>query len=331
MSLVSHEPTHFSQRVTAIQARRVYVAGHSGMVGSALVRALAPLDATLLTQTSAELDLRNQRATGEFFQAMRPEVVLFAAAHVGGIQANSTFPADFLYDNLAMAANAIRAAYECGTARFVFLGSTCIYPRLAPQPIPESALLTGPLEPTNEAYALAKIVGLKLCAYYRRQYGVLFHSVMPTNLYGPGDNYHAEHAHVLPSLVRRFHEAKESGADSVTIWGTGKALREFLHVDDVASAVLHLATLEDPPDWVNVGSGEEVSIENLATLVAEVVGFRGRILHDLSRPDGAPRKLADISLLKSTGWQPRISLREGLVQTYADFLRQSEVGRLRSK
>lgn len=301
------------------------------MVGSALMRALAPLDAKLVTRRSAELDLRNQRSTEEFFRSERPEIVLFAAAKVGGIRANSTYPAEFLYENLAMASNAIQAAYEFGTERFVFLGSTCIYPRLAPQPMPESALLTGELEPTNEGYALAKIIGLKLCQYYRREHGVLFHSLMPTNLYGPGDNYHPDHSHVLPALVRRIHEAKLAGLDSVALWGTGAALREFLHVDDLAAAVLHLATVDNPPDWVNVGSGDEVTILELARLIGEVVGFKGKIVTDPSRPDGAPRKLADISRITSTGWRPQISLRHGLVQTYQDFLGHAAAGELRCK
>jgi GDP-L-fucose synthase len=319
------------EQLNRLKNRRVYVAGDRGMVGSALVRALDPLDVQLVTRSSANLDLRHQQATQKFFRDERPEVVLFAAARVGGIQANSSQPADFLYDNLAMAANAIQAAYEWGTSRFVFLGSTCIYPRLAPQPMPESALLTGELEPTNEGYALAKIAGLKLCQLYRRQYGVMFHSLMPTNLYGPGDNYHPDHSHVLPGLVRRFHEAKEAGSKSVTIWGTGKALREFLHVDDLAGAVLHLATIDNPPDWINVGSGEEVMIHELASMIAEVVGYNGEITCDLSKPDGTPRKLADISLLRSTGWRPQITLREGLVRTYEDFLAQKAAGLLRCK
>ena len=311
--------------------RRVFVAGHQGMVGAALLKALEPLGAELITRTSVELDLRNQAATDDFFHSARPEIVLFAAARVGGIQANASYPAEFLYDNLVMATHAIHAAYEWGAQRFVYLGSTCIYPRLAPQPIPESALLTGELEATNEAYALAKIAGLKLCQYYRRQYGVLFHSLMPSNLYGPGDNYHLEHAHVVPALLRKFHEANEAGDATVTIWGSGRPLREFLHVDDLATAVLHVAALDDPPDWVNVGSGEEVSIRRLAEMIAEVVGYRGQIVADLARPDGTPRKRTDISLLGSTGWQPSIALRDGLARTYAEFCRARESGLLRSK
>lgn len=314
-----------------LHGRRIYVAGHRGMVGSALMRALASLDADILTMNSAELDLRNQAATDDFFRSERPEIVLFAAAKVGGIQANLSYPAEFLYDNLAMATHAIQAAYEWGTQRFVLLGSTCVYPRMAPQPTPETALLTRELEPSNEGYALAKIIGLKLCQMFRRQYGVLFHSMMPTNLYGPGDNYHPNHAHVLPALLRRFHEAKDNGQAEVVIWGTGKALREFLHVDDLASAVLFVATLADPPDWVNVGSGDELSILELAHLVAEVVGYEGAISTDRARPDGPPRKLTDVTLLNSLGWRARIGLREGLVQTYAAFLEEEQSGLLRAK
>ena len=317
-------------RSSLLTGRRVYVAGHRGMVGSALVRALAPLGAELIARSFAELDLRDQAATAAFFQAQRPEIVLFAAARVGGIQANISAPAEFLYDNLATATHAIQAAYEAGCKRFVFLGSTCVYPRLAPQPIPETALLTGELEPTNEGYALAKIAGLKLCQFYRGQYGVLFHSLMPSNVYGPGDNYHPERAHVVASMIRKFHEAKEAGDASVEIWGTGRPLRELVHVDDLAAAVLHAATLADPPDWMNVGSGEEVSILELAHLVAETVGFGGEIRTDPSRPDGTPRKAANASLLRSTGWQPRIGLREGLKQTYEAFLHEREQGLLRS-
>lgn len=319
-----------SQLDQRFRNRRVYVAGHRGLVGAALIRALTPLNVDIVTRTSTELDLRDQSATDDFFAVERPEIVFFAAGRVGGIGANSSAPAQFLYDNLAMAANSIHAAYRSGTEHFIFFGSTCIYPRNAPQPMPESSLMSSALEPTNEAYALAKITGLKLCQFYRRQYGVLFHSVMPTNLYGPGDNYHPGHAHVLPALIRRFHEAKEEQASAVEIWGTGRALREFLHVDDLGAAVLHLATIENPPDWVNIGSGVEVSILDLAHMIADIVGFKGEIIVDPSRPDGTPRKLADSSLLNATGWRPKISLRDGLRQTYQDFLLERERGLLRS-
>ena len=266
----------------------------------------------------------------QFFAEHHPDIVVFAAAKVGGIHANSSFPAEFLYQNLVMAANAVHAAWRHGTKRFLFLGSTCIYPRLAPQPIAESSLLTSPLEPTNEAYAIAKIAGLKLCQFYRRQYGVLFHSAMPTNLYGPGDNYHPDNSHVLPALIRRFHEAKESQANTVTIWGSGTPLREFLHVDDLAAGILHLLQLPEPPDLVNIGSGEEISIRGVAELIADVVGFRGSIANDPSMPDGTPRKLSDISLIKSTGWSPKISLHDGLTAAYQDFLRELKHEKLRS-
>jgi GDP-L-fucose synthase len=318
--MVTANQEHAEALRQRFHGRQVFVAGHQGMVGSALLRALAPLGAVAVTRGSQELDLRNQMATAEFFRAERPEIVLFAAARVGGIQANVGAPAEFLYDNLAMTTNAIQAAYECGTERFVFVGSMCVYPRLAPQPIAESALLTGPLEPTNEGYALAKITGLKLCQYYRQQYGVLFHSLMPTNLYGPGDSYQPERAHVLPALLRRFHDAMVEGQPSVVIWGTGQARREFLHVDDLAAAVLHLAALADPPDYINVGSGEEVSILELARMIAEVVGYTGEIATDPTRLDGMPRRLADSSLVRSTGWQPRIGLRDGIARTYRAML-----------
>ncbi|MEO1996636.1 MAG: GDP-L-fucose synthase, partial [Planctomycetaceae bacterium] len=248
---------------------KVFVAGHRGMVGSAILRALEATGfSRVVARTRSELDLTDQRATRNFFLAERPDCVVFAAARVGGILANSFYPAEFIYQNLAMATHAVHAAYESNCQRFLFLGSTCIYPRRAPQPIAEESLLTGPLEPTNEAYAVAKIAGLKLCQHYRQQYGVLFHSAMPTNLYGPGDNYHPDNSHVLPALIRRFHAAKQSQHESVTIWGTGKPRREFLHVDDLASAVLHLLSLEDPPDWVNVGTGQDISIREAAELVA---------------------------------------------------------------
>ncbi|MDA1232861.1 MAG: GDP-L-fucose synthase, partial [Planctomycetota bacterium] len=248
------------------------------MVGNAVIRQLTAAGyQNLLFKNRDELDLTNQASVNHFFAKFRPEAVVFAAAKVGGIHANSSLPAEFLYQNLAMASNAIHAAWQHGTKRFLYLGSTCIYPRMAPQPIAENSLLTSALEPTNEAYAIAKIAGLKLCQFYRQQYGVLFHSAMPTNLYGPGDNYHPENSHVLPALIRRFHEATAANAESVTIWGTGTPLREFLHVDDLASGILHLLQLPDPPDLVNIGSGEEISIRGVAELIAKIVGFRGQI------------------------------------------------------
>ena len=310
---------------------RIFIAGHNGMVGGALCRQLDSVPNTeLLLRDRKELDLTDELSVSAFFREERPDTVIFAAAKVGGIHANNSFPVEFLADNVRMAVNSIQAAYEHNVKRFLFLGSTCIYPRMAPQPIREESLLSSELEPTNEAYALAKITGLKLCQYYRRQYGVLFHSAMPTNLYGPGDNYHPEHSHVLPALIRRIHEAKVNHSDTVTIWGTGKPRREFLHVDDLANALIHLLKLECPPDWVNIGTSEDISIIDLAHLVAKTVGFEGRIETDPSKPDGTPRKLTDTSLLKRTGWQPKIALEDGLKSTYEDFLSTQAIGTLRS-
>ena len=309
----------------------IYVAGHRGMAGGAVVRRLRQEGfENLLLASRSELDLTCQAAVSQFFAKHRPDVVVFAAARVGGIHANSTYPAEFLFQNLMMASNAVHAAWQHGTSRFLFLGSTCIYPRMAPQPIAESSLLTSELEPTNEAYAIAKIAGLKLCQFYRQQYGVVFHSAMPTNLYGPGDNYHPDNSHVLPALIRRFHEAKISGAEVVTIWGSGKPLREFLHVDDLAAGLVHLLQVADPPDLVNIGSGNEISIRGVADLIAEVVGFRGRIANDTSKPDGTPRKLSDIRLIQSTGWSPQVSLKDGLAAAYRDFLAETAADQLRS-
>lgn len=302
------------------------------MVGSAVVRRLLRHDdVEILTRDRSELDLTRDDDVLAFFQEAKPEAVVFASAKVGGIKANNDYPVQFLVDNLRQELATIEAAYKTGVKRFLFLGSTCIYPRMAKQPITEDQLLQSPLEPTNEAYALAKIAGLKLCEYYRRQYGVLFHSAMPTNLYGPGDNYHPDHSHVLPAMIRRFHEARELGLPSVTIWGTGTPLREFLHVDDLADALVHLLQIENPPDWINVGSGVDLSIMDLARAVAETVGYQGDIKTDPSKPDGTPRKLTDISLLRATGWEPRIPLDVGLKETYADFLREIHQGELRSK
>jgi GDP-L-fucose synthase len=255
-----------------------------------------------------------------FFQAEKPDVVIDAAAKVGGIHSNNTYPADFIYDNLAIQLSLIEAARHSGAGRFLFLGSSCIYPKHAPQPIPESALLTGPLEPTNEAYAVAKIAGLKMCEFYRKQYGVLFHSAMPTNLYGPGDNYHPTNSHVLPAMIRRFHEAKQENKETVVLWGSGKPRREFLHVDDLAAGVLHLLQLADPPDLVNIGFGSDVTIRQLAEMVCAAVGFQGEMEWDASRPDGTPRKLMDSSLVNRLGWSPKIGLQEGIARTYQEFL-----------
>jgi GDP-L-fucose synthase len=300
------------------------------MVGSAVVRQLeAAGEVELLAATRSEVDLREQSAVRAYLRAEKPDVVFIAAAKVGGIHANDTFPAEFIYDNLMIAANLIHESYAAGVGRVLFLGSSCIYPKLAPQPMPEDCLLTGPLEPTNEAYALAKIAGLKLCQYYRKQYGVAYHSAMPTNLYGPGDNYHAENSHVIPGMMRRFHEAKEAGAAEVVIWGTGTPRREFLHVDDLASACVYLLGMEGPPDWVNVGTGEDVSILELAKLIVGVVGFEGEIGTDATKPDGTPRKLMDVTRMKGTGWEPKIGLEAGLRSTYADFCRQLEGGGMR--
>jgi GDP-L-fucose synthase len=317
--------------MTFSSTSRIFVAGHRGMVGAAVVRRLQQRGFNnLLLAARSELDLTCQASVHQWFSANRPDVVVFAAAKVGGIHANSTYPAEFLYQNLAMASNAVHSAWQTGTQRFLFLGSTCIYPRLAPQPIAEDSLLTSPLEQTNEAYAIAKIAGLKLCQYYRRQYGVLYHSAMPTNLFGPGDNYHPDNSHVLPALIRRFHEARVANLPVVNIWGSGTPLREFLHVDDLAAGILHLLELADPPDLVNIGSGHEITIRGVAELVAEVIGYTGRIENDLSRPDGTPRKLSDISLIRSTGWAPQISLKAGLADAYQDFLKATSSQQLRS-
>lgn len=307
---------------TDLKNSRIFVAGHRGMVGSALVRALRQEGAAehnILTANRSELDLRRQSDVENWFEKNRPQTVILAAAKVGGILANNTYPADFIYDNLALTTNVIQAAWKNGVSRLLFLGSSCIYPKHAPQPMPEDCLLTGPLEPTNEAYALAKIAGLKLCQHYRSQHGVLFHSAMPTNLYGAGDNYHPENSHVIPGLLRRFHEAKVTQQPSVTIWGTGTPLREFLNVDDLAAACLHLLKHPNPPDWVNVGSGQECSIGELARTIQRVVGYEGELKFDTTKPDGTPRKLLDSSLIQSLGWSPVVALEDGLQRAYADF------------
>lgn len=310
---------------------KLFIAGHNGMVGGALVRRFrAEPGFTLLLRTRRELDLTSQAAVAEFFAAEKPDGAIIAAAKVGGIHANNTYPAEFLFENLAIAANSIHGAYRAGVKRLLFLGSSCIYPKLAPQPMPESCLLTGPLEPTNEAYAIAKITGLKLCEYYRKQHGVLYHSAMPTNLYGPGDNYHLQNSHVLPALIRKFHEAKETGRTEVVAWGTGSPKREFLHVDELADACAFLLKLADPPDLINVGTGTDVTIRELTEIVAKVVGFKGRITWDATQPDGTPRKLMDVSRLTALGWKARIGLPEGIEKTYASYLAEKTAGTLRS-
>jgi nucleoside-diphosphate-sugar epimerase len=316
---------------------KYYVAGHRGMVGGAILRRLqarraAGEDIDLVTRTHAELDLTDQAAVRAFFAAERPDVVILAAARVGGIQANNSYPADFIHDNTMIACNVIHQAFGAGVTRLLQLGSSCIYPRLAEQPMREDALLTGPLEPTNEPYAIAKIAGIKLCESYNRQHGTDYRSVMPTNLYGPGDNFHPENSHVLPALIRRFHEAVQAGRSEVTIWGSGRPRREFLHVDDMAEASLFVLDLDKATyaantapmlSHINVGTGSDVSILELAGMVAKVTGFTGRITTDPSKPDGTPRKLMDVSRLARMGWTARIGLEEGIAQTY-DWFRRAE-------
>jgi nucleoside-diphosphate-sugar epimerase len=309
---------------------KVYIAGHRGMVGGAILRQMqARDDIEIVTRTHADLDLTDQAAVRAFMQAERPDVVILAAARVGGILANNSYPADFIYDNLMIEANVIHQAFDAGVTRLLQLGSSCIYPRAVPQPMREDALLTGVLEPTNEPYAIAKIAGIKLCESYNRQHGVDYRSVMPTNLYGPGDNFHPQNSHVLPALIRRFHEAARDGLDEVVIWGTGTPRREFLHVDDMAAASLFVldlpkdvydANTEPMLSHINVGCGTDISILELAGKVAAITGFTGRITTDPDKPDGTPRKLMDVSRLKAMGWQSTISLDDGLRSTYAWFL-----------
>lgn len=300
---------------------KIYVAGHRGMVGSAIVRELQRQGYhNIITRTHRELDLCDQQAVNDFFQTERPEYVFLAAAKVGGIVANQSALADFMYENMMIEMNVIHAAWQWGCKKLEFLGSSCIYPRLAPQPMPESCLLTSALEPTNEAYALAKISGLKYCEYLNRQYGTQYISVMPTNLYGPNDNYHPTHSHVLPALLRRFHEAKVEGKTEVTCWGDGSPLREFLYVDDLANLCVFLMNHYVGNEPVNAGSGKEISIKDLTALVAKVVGYEGKILWDTSKPNGTPRKLLDVSKAMQMGWAPRVDLEEGIGLAYQDFL-----------
>ena len=309
--------------------KRIYVAGHNGMVGSAIVRRLADKGyVNILTRSHAEMELTDQAQVRAFFAREKPEEVYVAAARVGGIHANNTYPAEFIYSNLMVEANLIHESWRTGVSKLLFLGSSCIYPRLAAQPMSEDALLTGKLEPTNEPYAIAKIAGIKLCESYNRQYGCDFRSVMPTNLYGPGDNYHPENSHVLPAMIRRFHEAKLSGAPQVVIWGTGSPKREFLYVDDMASACVHVmdlprevyaANTQVMASHINVGTGEDLSIAELTRLVGDVVGYAGTIKQDTSKPDGTPRKLLDVGRLHRLGWRARTALREGIQRAYDDF------------
>jgi len=302
------------------QNDKIYVAGHRGMVGSAITRKLTKEGFSKLVQrTSGELDLRNQEAVHAFFEKERPDHVFLAAAKVGGILANNTYRAEFLYDNLMIQNNVIDAAWRNGVKKLMFLGSSCIYPKMAPQPLREDALLTGELEPTNEPYAIAKIAGIKMADAYRSQYGCNFISVMPTNLYGPNDNYDLKNSHVLPALIRKFHEAKKKGEPSVTLWGTGKPRREFLHADDLADACFFLMQQYNEPGFVNIGTGEDLEIGELALLVKKITGYEGKIEHDLSKPDGTPRKLMDVGKLNRLGWKASISLEDGIRRVYADF------------
>lgn len=313
----------------SLVGKRIWVAGHRGMVGSAIVRRLAREGCTVLTSDRASVDLRDGAAVARWLADNRPDAVVLAAAKVGGILANATYPADFLYDNLLIETSVIGGAHAAGVDRLLFLGSSCIYPKMAPQPIPEDALLTGPLEPTNEWYAIAKIAGIKLAEAFRRQHGRDYISAMPTNLYGPGDNYDLNGSHVLPALIRKAHEAKLADADAITLWGSGTPRREFLHVDDMADASVFLLQNYSGDSHVNVGFGSDVTILDAAQLVCEVVGFSGAIKLDRDKPDGTPRKLMDSARLHALGWQPRIALREGLVDAYAAFLADSEADSLR--
>ena len=307
-----------------LKGKRVFVAGHRGMVGSALVRRLGGENVELLTAGRSEVDLRDQAAVSNWFESKRPQVVFLAAAKVGGIVANNTLRAEFIYDNLIIATNVIHAAHINGTEKLMFLGSSCIYPKLAPQPLREDSMLTGPLEPTNEPYAIAKIAGIKMVEAYRSQYGSDFINVMPTNLYGPGDNYHPEYSHVVAALIRRFHEAKLSGVSNVVVWGTGTPRREFLYVDDMADACIHLMKNYSADELVNIGTGEDITIAQFARLVADTIGYSGEITFDPSRPDGTPRKLLDVGRLAKLGWRARTSLEDGIRLAYRAYLDESK-------
>lgn len=299
---------------------KIYIAGHRGMVGSAIMRNLQGKGYTnIITRTSKELDLRNSQAVSDFFATEKPEYVFLAAAKVGGIQANNVYRADFIYENLMIQNNVIHNAYVSGVNKLMFLGSSCIYPKMAPQPLKEEYLLTGLLEETNEPYAIAKIAGIKMCESYKRQYGCNFISVMPTNMYGPNDSYNLNNSHVLPALIRKFHDAKENNLPSVEMWGTGTPMREFLHADDLGDACVFLMNTYDGEQFVNIGSGTDLTIKDLALLIKDIVGYKGEIIHDLSKPDGTPRKLMDVSYLHSLGWKHKIELPEGIKQVYEDF------------
>jgi GDP-L-fucose synthase len=303
-----------------LAGKRVYVAGHRGMAGAAIVRRLASESCTVISATRTEVDLTRQAAIEDFLATTKPDVVILAAAKVGGIKANNDYPVDFLVENLAIQTNVIKSSFDAGVRRLLFLGSTCIYPRLAPQPMNEDSLLTGPLEPTNEWYAVAKIAGIKMCQAYRRQHGVSYISVMPTNLYGPGDNYHPEHSHVFAALIRRFHEAKIAGAEEVVVWGTGTPKREFLCVDDFADACVFLLKSYDDDGIINIGLGTDITIADFAREVADIVGYRGKIVFDTTKPDGTPRKLVDTGRLTNLGWRAQTDLRTGIRIAYADVL-----------
>ncbi len=310
---------------------KLFISGHAGMVGGALVRRFQnEAGISLVLRSRKELDLTDQAAVNAFYAAEKPDAVIVAAGKVGGIHANNTYPAEFIHQNLTIATNCIHGAWKAGVQRLLFLGSSCIYPKLASQPMREDHLLTSALEPTNEAYAIAKIAGLKMAEYYRKQYGVIYHSAMPTNMYGPGDNYHPQNSHVMPALIRRFHEAKANGLAEVTAWGTGSPRREFMHADDLADACAFLMKLEDPPDLVNVGCGTDLTIRELVELVASAVGYEGKIVWDTAQPDGTPRKLLDTSHLTELGWKSCVPLQAGLMKTYQAFLCELQTQKLRA-